>query len=238
MAEVRERGQLDAVVLVHMRNEFYKHKFHWMFGVFLLGLVVIVTLICMLLYITRNPVHPLYFVTDSAGRFVQDLPLSLPSQMSTPEVEAWAAKAVEAANTYDFSNYHQQLQDAQKYFTDYGWRNFMKGLTASNNLEALTKRKLIFIARVVGEPKVLAQGHVGKAQTYAWKLQMPVVITYYSPPYDGVVGKSKFSNSYLFTVLILRQSVLSSDKGLGITQIIGASVESAPTENVLSPPPS
>jgi intracellular multiplication protein IcmL len=227
-------GKNDAVVLVHLRNEFYRTKFHWMFGVFCLGLISIIALICMLLYITRNPIHPLYLVTDKAGRLMEDVPLSSPTAMSTQQVVDWAINAVEVANTYDFTNYHKQLQSAQKYFTDYGWRSFMKGLTASNNLEALVKRKLIIVAKVTGQPRILASGHVGKQKIYAWKILLPVTITYNQPPYDGVAGKSLFTNNFNFTVLIVRQNILDSDKGLGITQIIGASAEETQTDNTMS----
>jgi intracellular multiplication protein IcmL len=226
----------DAVVMIHQRNEFYRNKLHWMLGVFLLGLIAIIGLTGMLVYMTRNPIHPLYFITDNAGRLIQDIPLGQPN-MSTQDVALWAEDAVVAANSYDYANYHAQLQRAQKYFTDYGWRSYMKGLQASNNLEALTKRKLIFLAKVAGQPKLLAEGRVGKSQIYAWKLQIPVVITYLLPPYDGLPGKSKFENAYLFTVLVMRQSVLTSFKGLGIMQIIGASAENAGSQDLLAAPP-
>lgn len=230
-------GDDDAIILVYRRNEFYKKKFRWVLGVCFLGLIVIIALCGMIVFINRNPVHPLYFVADSAGRLIKDIPLQLPN-MQTPDVENWAVEAVIAANTYDFVNYRAQLQLAQKYFTDAGWRNFMKGLAASNNLIALTQRKLIFTTKVSGPVKVLNQGHVGKQGIYAWQVAIPVVITYLMPPYDGVLDKSKFENSYMFTVLIMRQSMLSSYKGLGITQIVGTSSSSGNTQEILVSPPS
>jgi intracellular multiplication protein IcmL len=227
----------DVVLLVYARNEFYKKKFHWVLGVCCLGLLVIIALSGMLRYITRNPVHPLYFVADKAGRLIQDIPLDMPN-MSVADVEQWAVEAVVAANTYDFANYHGQLQLAQKYFTDFGWRNYMKGLQASNNLVALTQRKLIFTARASGAPRLLNQGRVGKARLYAWQISIPVVVTYLMPPYDGVLDKTKFENSFVFTVLIMRQSLLTSYKGLGISQIIGASTAAAGSDLLLPTPPS
>jgi intracellular multiplication protein IcmL len=230
-------GGVDAIVLVHTRNEFYKRKFHWVVAVFFLGLIAIVGLSCMLVYLTRNPIHPLYFITDNAGRIIQDIPIQQPN-MSAADVAVWAENAVIAANSYDYANFHAQLQRAQKYFTDYGWRNYMKGLQASNNLEALTKRKLIFLAKISGPPKLSHEGRIGKKQTYAWQFQIPVLITYLLPPYDGQTGKSKFENSYVFTVLVMRQSMLTSYKGLGIVQIVGASQQNASSEDLLDTPSS
>jgi hypothetical protein len=230
-------GGVDAIVLVHTRNEFYKRKFHWVVGVFFLGFIAIVSLSCMLVYLTRNPIHPLYFITDNAGRIIQDIPIQQPN-MSAADVAVWAENAVIDANSYDYANFHAQLQRAQKYFTDYGWRNYMKGLQASNNLEALTKRKLIFLAKISGPPKLNHEGRIGKKQTYAWQFQIPVLITYLLPPYDGLPGKSKFENSYVFTVLVMRQSMLTSYKGLGIVQIVGASQQNATSEDLLDTPSS
>jgi intracellular multiplication protein IcmL len=208
----------DALVMVYSRNEFYQNKFHWMLGVFFLGLIAIVSLIAMLMYLSKNPVHPLYFISDNAGRLIQDIPLQQPN-LPTADVAAWAQDAVVAANSYDYANYHAQLQ-------------------ASNNLEALTKRKLIFLAKVSGPVKLVAEGRVGKTQIYAWRFRIPVLITYLSPPYDGKAGKSKFENAYIFSVLVMRQSILTSYKGLGIMQIIGASAQSASNQDLLLSPSS
>jgi hypothetical protein len=217
-----DRNTQDALVLIYTRNEFYRKKYLWVLSVCALGLILIVALVGMLLYITRHPLEPLYFTTDKAGRLIQEVPVTSPN-MSTDDVARWAVQAVIAANTYDFVNFHAQLQSAQKYFTDYGWRNYMKGLQASNNLLALTERKLIFLATQAGPVKLVAEGPVGRAAIYGYKFEIPMLITYLLPPYDGVNQKSKFANAYIFTVLIERQSFLNSDQGLGIMQIIGAS---------------
>lgn len=235
MIEDRTEANEDAIVLIYTRNEFYKNKFHWVLGVCGLGLLVIAALSGMLYYLIKHPLQPLYFVTDNAGRLLQDVPITQPN-MPTEEVAQWAVDAVVAANTYDYVNYHAQLQSAQKYFTDYGWRSYMKGLQDSNNLVALTSRKLIFLAKVSGPTKVVAEGPLGKAAVYAWKFEIPVIITYLLPPYDGVSQKSKFDNAYVFTVLVARQSMLSSYKGLGIMQIIGTAATSAPSQQMLSAP--
>lgn len=214
----------DALVLVHVRNEFYKEKHSTMFGVLMLGLGVIVILASMLVYLIEHPSHPLYFVTDKAGRLIQDVPLSQPN-MSNADVVAWTKEAVEAAYTYNYVNYRSQLQNAQKYFMDFGWRSYMKGLGQSGNLLALTQRKFIVIAHVVGEPKLLGSGHLGAGGDLAWRFEMPVLVTYMKPPFDE---NSSFSNPLTVTVMVKRQSILSSYKGLGIVQIIGVLSTTAP----------
>ncbi len=233
MAGERNENGDDALSLVFLRNEFYRKKYYLLLAVFFLALLVIVILGSMLRYLVKHPPHPLYFVTDNVGRFVQDIPGQQPN-MTTSEVAAWTTTAVEAAYSYDFLNYHAQLQDAQKYFTDYGWRNYMKGLTASNNLVALTQRKMVVIAKVIGTPKLAAEGPLGKTGTYAYKFEMPLLVTYNLPPYDG---KAKFENPLVITVIVQRQNILSSYKGLGIVQMIGTLAQGAAPAPLMTPPP-
>jgi intracellular multiplication protein IcmL len=205
----------DAVVLTQLRNAFYKRKYYFALGIYVLCVVAIAALLTVLVYLIKNPTRPLYFLTDSVGRLVQDVPLTLPN-MSTEAVEAWAVEAVETAYSYNFMNYRAQLQNAQKYFTEYGWRSYMNGLTASNNLLALTERHMIFIAKVADKPKLLNAGVLGGA--YAWKFQMPLLVNFLETPYN----KPSFSNAYMVTVIVQRQKLLQSYKGLAIVQMIAA----------------
>lgn len=204
----------DPIELILQRNLFYR-KLHFLaLGVFGLTLFVNVFLMGILYYIHSNPVESLYFPTDDDGRLLTIVPLTKPN-MTTDEVMAWTIEAVQAAFSYDYVNYRMQLQSAQKYFTNYGWNKYMDAIKANNNLLAITQRKMVAVATVVGQPKIITQGILSGA--YAWKFEMPVLVTYLSPPYDD---KSKFSNPLNLTVIVQRQSVLQSYKGLGILQIV------------------
>lgn len=209
----------DALILAQLRNQFYKKKYHLALGTYILCLIAIAILISLLGYLIKNPTRPVYFLTDSVGRLIQEIPVTVPG-MSIDAVTAWTVEAVEAAYSYNFMNYRAQLQDAQKYFTEYGWRNYMAGLTASNNLLALTERKMIFVAKVIDKPKLLNEGVLGGS--YAWKFQMPLLVNFLETPYD----KATFSNAYVVTVIVQRQKLLQSYKGLAIVQMIAASPSS------------
>lgn len=222
--------QDDALIMVHLRNDFYKRKFRWVLIVYILSLVMIVFLLGVLNHLVKNSAHPKYFVTDDVGRLIYDVPRKTPG-ISTDEAASWATEAVETAYTYNFVNFRSQLQMAQKYFTDYGWRNYMDGLRASNNLIALEQKKFVIIAKAVAKPKLLVEGILGSG--YAWKFQIPLLVTYMSPPYDG---KSQFQNPLLVTVVVQRQSILTSYKGLGVMQMIGDLVMN-PSVSTMSAPP-
>ena len=210
-------AEQDALKLIFLRNQHYRRLYLSALGVFVLSVITIGFLVGTIVFIKRNVSHPLYFATDSIGRLIPVVPVDRPN-MTDDEVMAWAVEAVQKIYSYDFVNYHAQLQGAQKYFTAYGWMNYLRALTASNNVIALTERKMVVIAQVVSTPQLVMRGLLGGA--YAWKWTMPVLVTYWLPPYDD---KSKFTNPLAVTVIIQRQSVLQSYRGLGVVQIIGNS---------------
>lgn len=206
----------NAIALVLMRNRFYRRQYFLALGALALNLLVIITLTGVLVFLKRNPTKPVYFATDRIGRLIQVVPVDEPN-MKIDDVIAWAEEAVESTYSYDFVNYHYQFQNAQKYFTTYGWTKYIEALQASNNIVALKDRKMIVVAQVVGKPNILAQGILGGA--YAWKFEMPMLVTYMLPPYDA---KSKFTNPLTVTMVVQRQPILQSNRGLGIVQLIAA----------------
>lgn len=218
----------DAMVMVQARNQFYQKKTYLLLGILCLTLAVAAALAGILLYLMKHPTQPVYFVADESGRLVQEIPLSQPDR-PLEEVAAWVVEAVENAYTYNYINFRAQLQSAEKYFSPYGWQQYMKGLTASNNLLALEQRKMLFIAKVTAPPKLLIQGRVGGS--YAYKFEMPVLVAYLSPPYDNVLGKSRFDNALIVRVIVQRQKRLLSYKGLAILQLL-ASVPPQGVQNI------
>lgn len=204
--------QNDALIMIHLRNTFYKKKLYFALFILILTLTITGFLMGILVYLIKHPIYPLYFITDDIGRLTKDIPRHMPN-MSTDEVKQWVIEAIENAYSYDFVNYPKQFQNTQKYYTDYGWRKYMEGLTASNNLLALKQRHYVVIAKVSGEPILLNEGLLAGA--YAWKFKMPLLITYMEPPYNET---TQFQNAYYESVIVQRQSLLTSYKGLGIVQ--------------------
>ncbi|OGT55433.1 MAG: hypothetical protein A3F14_06520 [Gammaproteobacteria bacterium RIFCSPHIGHO2_12_FULL_43_28] len=204
----------DALQLIFTRNAFYKRLHYLALGAFALTIVVIGILTWTLFYVVRNPSFPLYFATDSVGRLIRIVPVNQPN-MPTEEVSEFAVAAAEAAFSYDFVNYRAQLQSAEKYFTRYGWREYMKALRSSNNILALTNRKQIVIAKAVEKPKLVREGVLGGA--YAWRFDVPLLITYWAPPYDD---SSKSLNALTLSMIIQRQPILESYQGLGVVQVV------------------
>ena len=183
-----------------------------------LSIIVIGVLSWVLSFLLRNPIHPLYFATDSIGRIIPIIPVSEPN-MSNDQVAAWTVDAVQKAYSYDYVNYRLQLQQAERYFTQYGWNQYITAITAAGNVPAIQERKMVVIAQVIDQPKLVAEGIL--SGRYAWKFSMSMLATYWLPPYDD---KSKFSNPLNVDVIVQRQPILQSDNGLGIVQLIATFV--------------
>jgi len=211
----------DPMVLVYTRNAFRRLNY-LTFAIYSLSIVIIIILVSVLVYLIKNPTRPLFFATDNVGRLLHFVPVNMPN-MTHDAVVAWTSKAVEAAFSMDYVNYAAQLLDAEKYFTNDGWSNFMSALTASNNLAALKDRQIIAEAKVVGPPLVMAEGMFQNIR--AWKFTFPVIMTYSLPPYDYA---HQFSNTLRVSVFVLRQQPLQGYQGLGVMQMIATS---APVSN-------
>ncbi len=104
----------DALLLVHLRNQFYRAKYHAMTGIFLLSVLINLVLAGVIIFLVKHPTHPLYFVTDEVGRLIEDIPLNQPN-MPAADVINWVTEALEATFSYDYVNYRGELQNAQKY---------------------------------------------------------------------------------------------------------------------------
>lgn len=210
--ETASRG--EGLQKVLLRNQFYRRSFHYMLGFCFLVLFFDILLGVVIAWLLSHQMQPLYFPADSAGRLIREVPLNeanLPDQA----VSDWVIRAVNTAYSYDFINYHAQMQNAQQYFSTAGWSQYMKGLERSSNLLALTQRKLIVTSQVVGPPKLIKKGLL-PSQRLAWKFEIPILMRYQMPPFDG---KTDISNPLLVTALVWRENVLQGDDGLGIIQL-------------------
>lgn len=207
----------DALKIILERNNFYRRQYLLVLSAVLLAILAIIVLLGVLYYLHRHPRQTFYFAVDNTGHLIEDIPVNK-MNMTMDELLAWTVKAVELVNSFDYINYRTQLQEARKFFNDYGWANYKKSLDAANNLTAIIQRRIISIARVVGKPKIVKVGLLYGA--YAWRMEMPLLITYWLPPYDN---KSKFSNSLQVVVAIQRQPILESYEGLSIVQLIESS---------------
>ena len=210
MANTESEKKTDALTAVVLRNKFYRDGHKRILLALTLSLVVNFGLGGVLVYLITHPPLPKYFATSINGRITPLFPLDEPNQ-SDSAVLQWANQAAIAAFSYNFVNYRRELQAASGFFTGNGWRQFLEALRASNNLDAVTAKKLVVSAVATRAPIILRKGHLNGR--YVWRIQMPILVTYQSA--------SQFSQqNNVVTMLVTRVSTLNNPRGIGIDQFI------------------
>lgn len=202
----------DALELIKLRNNFYRDSYRRVLAVLLLMVVIVIGLLGLLGYMLTHPTKPEYFATTSDGRVIRLYALSEPV-VSKAELLEWAAMAATEANTYDFTNYRKQLQDASQHFTPTGWQYFQEELKRSNNLELVIKKKLNVNAVPTGAPVILGQGLVNGV--YKWRIELPLLLTYQS-------ASEHIAQPVIVRILVSRVSTLETPKGIQIESFIMA----------------
>jgi intracellular multiplication protein IcmL len=204
----------NALKLVHLRNQFYRDSYHRILFTFLLSLCVIIALICVLVYLVLNPTKPKYFAVTPNGRLTRIVPLNTPN-LSPSAVIQWSSDAARAAYSYNFVNYRKELQAASQFFTPAGWRAFITNLGKSNNIDAVTSKKLVVSAVIDGAPVIVWDGLLPSGR-YGWKIQLPMQVTYES-------ASEIESQKLTVTMLVVRVDTVYSARGLAIQQFLDES---------------
>lgn len=200
----------DALLVVGLRNKFYKDSQRKVMLTLFLSLFVNTVLGFILAYMITHPPEPRYFATTINGRITPLFALTEPNQ-SDSAVLQWANQAAIAAFTYNFVNYRDELQASSGFFTAEGWDQFLSALQESNNLDAIKIKKLVVSAVATRAPIILQKGILNGH--YSWRVQMPILVTYQSA--------SEFTQqNNVVTMLITRVSTLNSPRGIGIAQFV------------------
>ena len=207
-----------ALEIISERNRFYQINYRRVLKALVFSFIVMILLIILDATLLAYEKKPLYFATTHGWQIQKLYPLDSPV-LSDQQLLQWSEKAVISIYNFNFVNYRKQLQDASIYFTNNGYTDFMQALKGSNNLETVKEKKLLVSAVVTDQPVIIAQGLIGT--TYAWRVQMPILITWQSASYHQPQRE-------LITLVIERQSTLEKPEGVAINQFIGAPLSSTP----------
>lgn len=162
------------------------------------------------------PDNYLYLGDMQQGSYYQNKPsdnkykimtdLSQPMR-SVEEVSDLAASLAANALTLNFVGYYDQLSVVRDRFTEAGWLSFGQSLVKSGFIDAVLKKKLSVSAVVIGTPVLLNRGMLAGA--YAWKFQMPLLVTYES-------ASSKITQNQIVTVVFKRVPLVGRGAEVGI----------------------
>lgn len=202
--------QSRSLEMIMARNYFYRDNYYRMmaicFWLLLLGFGLGGYIYFQ--YISRPA--PKYFATTTEGALIELIPLDQPN-LSTNTLLQWTTQAATSAYTYNFVNYRDAFQQARNYFTPEGYKNYLKAIEDSRNLEAVKEKKLVVSSVPTGAPIVVNEGRI--AGRYAWQVEMPMLISYQS-------ATEVIRQNIKLTMLIVRIPTLDSPKGIGIAQFI------------------
>ncbi len=143
------------------------------------------------------------------GRCVRTLPLDKPNMRSIPII-TFATNAAIASYSYNFVNYKQSLQRASNYYTDSGWKAFMKGFDASNNLQTVIDKKLVVSAVPTEAPIIVDKGV--KNSKYSWTVSIPLLVTYQS-------ANEQSQERLDVKVVIVRTGPFIGKRGVGVQEL-------------------
>jgi intracellular multiplication protein IcmL len=201
-----------AAEAVKLRNVFTKDAYvSFLKANIALSIAILALIVFAIMGWTRK-IEPVYFLATADGKLIRMEASDKPSVNRSTLLD-WTTKAVMKANTYNFTQWREQLTVASADFTNKGWESFQQALKASGNLEAVIARRLIATARVDG-PVVVSREYIDPARRYTWIVQIPFIITY-----EGS-GSSRNEQRLLATVTVVRVPTTESEKGIGIDAIV------------------
>lgn len=202
----------DALEVVRLRNNFYRDNYRRVVGALLALILINFVLIGVVFYQISDRPSPQYFATSTDGKITPIYPLSEP-MMAPTELLQWASRAAVAAYTYNFVDYREALQRVQNNFTPDGWTYFEDALKSSRNLESVVAKKLVVSAVATAAPVILDQGVV--SGRYAWKVQMPILITYQS-------ANEQTQQPVIVTMVVSRVPTVNMPRGIAIASFVSA----------------
>ena len=200
----------SGLVAVVSRNDFYRDAYRRVVVALTLLFFIDCGLALAIVFKYFNPPEPQYFATTPEGVIIQIHSLSDPT-VTDSYVTQWAANAVMLAFSTDYVHWQQQLQAASANFTPDGWRNFLSALKSSNNLDTLTNLKMVSSAQLTEAPQITARTVVDGR--YAWKIQMPLLITYTD-------GKQDINMTWNVTLIVVRMPVSDYPQRIAINNFL------------------
>jgi len=200
------------IELVVKRNDFYRNNYRKVLGLLLLNILVIGALSYFIYYIQSNEPGPFYFAVSDKGKIISDYPINSPGRYrDTSKLLAWAEDAATNAFTINFIQYRQQIQTAQEYFTNYGYKQFQGALESSNILNTILDQNLYLIP-IITAPATL-EGQGDSSQGWGWRVKVPMLLVFQN-------SSESLTQPIDLTLTILRRSSLQTKYGLGIVQVI------------------
>ena len=136
--------------------------------------------------------------------------LPVPHQ-SLDNVSGWLLTALNTIYGVSFDNIDDKIEDAAYFFTDGGYKAYLKAVKDSGFRDAIVDKKLKITLLATQKPVLINSGSVGNLEF--WRLRVPVLISYLG-------GKDTVTSQKMVEVLIIRVPAYQNEKGLAISEFI------------------
>lgn len=190
-------------------NEFFRDRYDLFIFLLTAAMIVMLLAVTFMLYAVQNRPIPLFQAQTPDGQSLQLIPHDSPNLTSSTLIK-WASAAAVAAYTFGFVDYNDKLALARPYFTEAGWVDYIHSLTGV--IETIEKNQL-FVNSVVSGPPVISNQGVLPGRGYAWRIQMPFLVTYQS-------AETTSRNAYTVSVTVVRVPTWVNPDGIGIDQFV------------------
>ncbi len=175
----------------------------------IVAIFLMLFMVTFILYQVSHRPLPIFTAVASDGKKMPLTAFYEPNYLPNT-VLRWASKAAVASYTFDFVNYNQQVQNAAPYYTRAGWLAYRSSV--QDLINSITQKQLFVNSVVSGAPVIANQGQLpGKG--YAWRVQMPFLVTYQS-------SEVTTRNSYYVILTIVKVPTNVDPTGIGIGQFI------------------
>lgn len=141
---------------------------------------------------------------------VKVVPVTLPAAHQTfKNITSWLTDAISETYTFSFTNFYEQVDKSEQYFTPEGYSMYVKALKSSNIEKDVIGKKLEVASIPLQTPVMINGGAYGNSEF--WRFRVPVLVSVQGSK-DPVVEK------YMMEVLILRVPSYMNHKGVAIAE--------------------
>lgn len=188
---------------------FFANYYHYLIISMMVFIVLLIAIISFVLYQVDHQPLPTFTAAEPNGTKMDLTPYESPNLLPDTILQ-WAMHAATAAYTFDFVHYNQQIELAHPYFTDDGWNDYVGSVR--NLLNTIVKNQLVVNGVVSGPPVISNQGPLPGIQ-YAWRVQIPFLVTYQS-------ANTTSRQGFYVILSIIRIPTSKNPQGIGIDQFI------------------
>jgi len=200
-----------------LRDWYANIRLHYAVRIATALLVILLVSIAGNVALIDRPPQFRYVLTNTDGKVFPQVPLGQPNHEDQFIVD-WTIDAVTRLYSFDFVNFRQQFQEAQKNMTAVGWESFEQAMKVSGNFNAVIGNSYVTTAVPTGPGRVTKKGDIDGR--FAWKVEFPMLISYRSSAKDAK-GNFRVTNQPLsMTVTVIRQPVFLNPAGLGVRAIV------------------